>query len=67
MEVVLVIAYLVWSYFVGHRLLTDRFLWLEEPHHVNKICKIALCLVIGYFIGGLYLIYLLIRLLWSIF
>lgn len=67
MEVVLVIAYLVWSYFVGHRLLTGRFYWLDEPRPVNMICKIVLCLIVGYFIGGLYLIYLLIRLLWSIF
>lgn len=67
MEFILIIAYTAWSYFVGSQLLTGKFWWLDEPIPLNRICKIILCLIVGYFVGGIYLIYLLIKLLWSIF
>lgn len=58
MESILVLAYTAWAFYSGFRFVSGRSWWLEQRAPVNMVCKCLLSMIIGYFIGAFYLIYL---------
>ena len=62
MSTILVLAYTVWAFYSGFKVLSGRSEWLDRVAPLNLIVKIALSLVVGYIIAAFYLGYLLIKL-----
>lgn len=58
MGTILSLIYIVWAFYAGFRFVSGRSWWLEQRAPINMICKCLLSLVIGYFIGAFYFIYL---------
>ena len=62
---VLLIFYSIWAFYVGLKLVSNRFEWLERDAPVNIIFKILLSVVVGYFVAGFYLCYAILKLLFA--
>ena len=58
----LIIAYSLWAVFSGFRVLSGKVEWLDRMEPVNLIVKIVLSIALGYVIGGFYLVYLVLKL-----
>ena len=58
----LIIAYSLWAVYSGFRVLSGKIEWLDRMEPVNLIVKIVLSIVLGYLIGGFYLVYLALKL-----
>lgn len=58
MEALLLILYTVWAVYSGFKVLTGRNEWLDRKTPASMAVKIAGSFLIGYVIGGFYLIYL---------
>ena len=55
------IIYLIFAVFSGYKFLTGKSEWLDRDGAVNKITKILLSLIVGFFIAGFYLFYLIFK------
>lgn len=62
MPAILIILYSVWAVYSGFRVLSGRSEWLDRSAPLCLICKIILSLIVGYFIGVFFLIYLILKL-----
>ena len=53
---IIIIAYSAWAIYSGYKFLTGRSPWLDQKALKNRIVKVLLSIVVGYFIGAFYLI-----------
>ena len=60
-ETLLIFAYTAWAIYSGYKVLTGRSEWLDRKAPLNMAVKIVLSVGAGYVIGGLYLIYLILK------
>ena len=60
MEVV-ILAYTAWAIYSGYKVLTGRSEWLDRTAPLNMAVKIVWSIGVGYVIGGLYLIYVILK------
>lgn len=58
----LILAYTAWAIYSGYRILTGRSEWLDRRAPANMIVKFILSVIVGYFVGAFYLIYLILKL-----
>lgn len=61
METLIVLAYTAWAFYSGYKILSGRSEWLDRRAPLNIACKLALSVVLGYFIAAFYLIYLILK------
>ena len=61
MTTILILAYTAWAIYSGYKVLSGRSEWLDRRAPLNMIAKIALSVVVGYFIAAFYLIYLILK------
>ena len=61
MEAVLILAYTAWAIYSGYKVLSGRSEWLDRRAPLNRIVKIVLSVVVGYFIAAFYLFYLIFK------
>jgi len=55
------LAYLGWAIMVGYRLMSYRSAWLDDRGLPNRIVKFILCFIVGSFVGGFYLFWLIFK------
>ena len=65
METVLILAYTVWAIYSGFKFLSGKSEWLDKTEPLNLIVKIVLSVIVGYVIAAFYLIYLIVKVLFS--
>lgn len=53
---IIIIAYSAWAIYSGYKFLTGRSSWLDQKALKNRIVKVLLSIVVGYFIGAFYLV-----------
>jgi len=63
---ILIIAYSAWAIYSGYKVVSGRSEWLDRKSPVNMIVKALLCVVVGYVIGGFYLIFLVLKFIFGI-
>ena len=55
---VIILVYSIFAVLAGYKFLTGKSEWLDRNEVASKITKILLSLILGYFIAGFYLFYL---------
>lgn len=58
---IVIVLYTAWAFYSGFKFLSQRSEWLDRRKPLNVICKLALSVLVGYVIGGFYLIYLILK------
>lgn len=59
-EIILLI-YTAWAFYSGYKFMTGRSEWLDEKKVPNVICKIIASVLVGYVIGAVNLVMLLLK------
>ena len=59
-EIILLI-YTAWAFYSGYKFMTGRSEWLDEKKVHNVICKIIASVLVGYVIGAVNLVMLLLK------
>lgn len=62
----LIVVYSIWAIYTGFAIVSGRSVWLDSPTAVSIIVKIILSIIVGYFIAGFYLMYLIFRIVLAI-
>ena len=62
---IVALVYTVIAIYAGFRFVDGRIAWLEVNAPLNKIVKLGVSILAGYVIGAFYLIYLIIRFVFS--
>lgn len=60
-ELVVTVVYCLWALHVGQMILSYRSEWLDRPALLNRIVKYTLCFIIGGFLAGFYLFWLIFK------
>lgn len=63
---IVIIIYSIWAFVSGFKLLSGRSEWLDRKSPASMITKIILSLIVGYFIAGFYLIYLIFKFIFAL-
>ena len=61
MWMIIFLVYTGWAIYSGYNFLSGRSEWLDNSAILNRIVKIVLSIVLGYFIGAFYFIYLILK------
>ena len=48
-------GYMIWGIYCGYRFLSGRSKWLDEQRPINRVVKFILSLMLGTFLGAVYI------------
>lgn len=62
LEAVILLAYTLWAFYSGYKIVSGRSEWLDQKKPASVICKLVASVLVGYVVGAFYLVALVVKL-----